>query len=512
VRIVYGGDEAFPPHEFLDEQGEPQGFNVELIRLLAEVAGVEVDVQLGVWTDILDRLDSGDVDVASLAVTEDRRQRYAFLVKTWTLRRGILFRSGRESYPTSLEGLSGEVVAAEAGGVVAIKIGEMPAETRPILRPASSHLAACQMLMRGEVTAASGSQLSLRYYAAKLGLRDLVEVQTESRGYYLTSRLDRAQELSFLIDAFQQVDSTDRFNRLVERSLAVPGASPTWREYRPQLFLALGTAVFVIVGIVAWNRSLRAQVFARTRELTQSLSEKDELTRGLRESERRRMQSEKLAVLGNVVGGVAHEVRSPLFAISANVDVLQRKLGRHPESEPYVAALRVGVERLSALMEDLLHYGRPEPEALRPGRVEAIVAQAVSEVATLARDKGVRLETKLSGDPPDVRLDPQRLGRALRNLVENAVQHSEPGGAVQLRIASASGESRGVEVCVEDSGPGFPPETLDRVFEPFFSLRRGGTGLGLAIVERVVHGHGGSVRAYNSEAGGAGVRLTLPGA
>jgi signal transduction histidine kinase len=253
--------------------------------------------------------------------------------------------------------------------------------------------------------------------------------------------------------------------------------------------------VGVVVGLVVlWNRTLKAQVELRTREL--------------RESERQRRQSEKLAALGNVVGAVAHEVRNPLFAISANVDVLEARLGDAEENSRNLESLRTSVNRLSQLMNDLLDYGRTDGDGLERGdALRPALEEAVALAIPLAQQKGIRLQASICESPP-LDIDAPRLTRAVRNLMENAIQHSPEDGSVQL-IAERHGPGW-LEVRVEDAGPGFPPESASHLFEPFFTLRRGGTGLGLAIVERVAAAHGATVGAAIRESGGAAVWIRLP--
>jgi len=167
------------------------------------------------------------------------------------------------------------------------------------------------------------------------------------------------------------------------------------------------------------------------------------------------------------------------------------------------------VKRLSALMSDLLDYGRPPGLQLAAGAVEDVVDRAVRACARLAAESGVVVETELARWLPAVRLDRGRLEQAFQNLITNAIQHAPAGSRVCV-IVSAAG--RGVECRVEDTGPGIDAESLGQVFEPFFTRRKGGTGLGLPIVQRIVEAHGGTVAAANRAGGGAVFTLSLPAA
>jgi signal transduction histidine kinase len=158
-------------------------------------------------------------------------------------------------------------------------------------------------------------------------------------------------------------------------------------------------------------------------------------------------------------------------------------------------------------MEDLLAYGKPPPLALKPTSVEPVLRAAVQTCVSSAAVRGVSLEVVLSSPRPVLAHD-QRLQRVFENLIDNAVLHSRVGSTVRVEAASRGD----VVVCtVRDHGPGINPADLRRIFEPFFSKRRGGTGLGLAIAQRIVEEHRGTIEARNAEGGGAELIVTLPG-
>jgi signal transduction histidine kinase/ActR/RegA family two-component response regulator len=221
-------------------------------------------------------------------------------------------------------------------------------------------------------------------------------------------------------------------------------------------------------------------------------------------------QSETMAEIGSIVAGVAHEVRNPLFSISATLDAFESRF-RHVEGhERYLTVLRGEIVRLTGLMSDLLDFGRPSRPDFAECAFEEVVEAAVSACAPLARRKSVEIVWPRRPEAARVLADRARVSQVLQNLIENAVHFSPPGGRVEVTLGSASeaGEPF-VECSVKDSGPGFDPADLPRLFEPFFTRRRGGTGLGLSIVKRIVYDHGGDVSAENHASGGAVVRVRL---
>ncbi len=230
----------------------------------------------------------------------------------------------------------------------------------------------------------------------------------------------------------------------------------------------------------------------------------------LQESLRR---SEMFSALGSLVGGVAHQVRNPLFGISAAVDAFEARFGDLDGAARYVAALREPVGRLSKLINALLEYGKPSRLDTERTDLAVVVAGAVCACGVLAEQRHVGLEWRPPGRALPIEVDPARLHEALVNVIENAVQHSDEGGEVEIGVGDDPQQNNGSRwACcsVRDHGPGFLDEDVARVCDPFFSRRHGGTGLGLALVQRAVHDNGGRLRLANAAGGGAVVRISFP--
>ncbi len=219
--------------------------------------------------------------------------------------------------------------------------------------------------------------------------------------------------------------------------------------------------------------------------------------------------SETMSAMGSLVAGVAHEVRNPLFSISATVDALESELGKEKEYAELTGLLRSQVNRLRQLMRDLLDYGKPPVLRLAPVHPREVLRRAMRACAGLAREREVSLIDVVQDDMPAIQVDGSRLEQVFQNLLANAIQHS-PRGAEVRALARLRPEDRAPEFLVEDHGTGIAPDEMPRLFEPFFSRRKGGTGLGLSVVQRIVEAHGGRVSAANREGGGAVFTVRLP--
>jgi signal transduction histidine kinase len=246
-------------------------------------------------------------------------------------------------------------------------------------------------------------------------------------------------------------------------------------------------------------------------ELQHEITERERAEREREQLKDELRRNEAMTTMGALVAGVAHEVRNPLFGISSTLDAMTARMGERPEFGRYIEVLRSEVGRLSKLMAELLSYGRSPTREFMAGSLNAVVAQAIESCDSLARETGVTIVNRMALQPDAIRLDPDRLAQAFQNLINNALQHAPAGSAVTVESSAIEKAGRRwIECSVGDRGPGFKPEDLKRVFEPFFTRRRGGTGLGLALVQRIVLEHGGEIEARNRPEGGAEVVVRFP--
>ncbi len=257
----------------------------------------------------------------------------------------------------------------------------------------------------------------------------------------------------------------------------------------------------------AYAEDLNARVEARTAELREANAKLETTYRQL-------VMSEKLASIGEITAGVAHEINNPVAVIQGNVDVIRDVLGgKTLPVETELALIDQQVTRIDAIVGKLLQFARPgefsgfeETIALPPVLTDCLVL-----VDHVLSRKAIRVETHF-GDAPRVRIDPGEIQQVVINLIVNATQAMGEKGVLTLVTGTESRDGqRGAVLCVRDTGPGVPDEKLSTVFDPFFTTKLGqGTGLGLSISQELVQRAGGLITVENHASGGAEFCVWLP--
>jgi signal transduction histidine kinase len=235
----------------------------------------------------------------------------------------------------------------------------------------------------------------------------------------------------------------------------------------------------------------------------------EQRTAELRTATEKRVHTEKLAVLGTLAAGLAHEVRNPANAIVNGLRPVQRHLAEIGDDPDYRDSVQIAIdagEQIARLVGDLLDLGRSdrglEPWDPHQG-IEAAIRLLSARTARVSFDRDFRFRGEILGRPP-------ALNQIFLNLFDNAVRAAGEGGRVRV---SSRPEREGVEILVADSGPGIAPELAQRIFDPFFTTREvgEGTGLGLHFSRQVAYDHGGSLDLVPAPGWGACFKLWLPG-
>jgi len=228
--------------------------------------------------------------------------------------------------------------------------------------------------------------------------------------------------------------------------------------------------------------------------------------------EDRLRHAERLAALGRLIAGVAHEVRNPLATIRLRLQMCQQDSANSDVMESCVIALQE-VERLNGMVNRLLSFSRPVHLQTEPINLGRLVEQRLGNFADLARQRNVKFIAKLSEGSGLVLADQNRMAQVFDNIIQNAIDAmSESGGTLCVHVATEARTPESTEVCVEfnDTGEGISSDAINRIFDPFFTTKATGTGLGLSICHELVQAHGGEINVASAEGCGTTVRVILP--
>ncbi len=268
--------------------------------------------------------------------------------------------------------------------------------------------------------------------------------------------------------------------------------------------LAIRILFFFLLAMVV-NRFVmenRRQI-KRYQELAETLAETN---RKLQQAQEEARRSERLAALGQMSAGLAHEIRNPLGVIKGSAEMLHQKLGEsNPLASELAGYISTETNRLSALVTRFLDFARPLHTELVLRDVTAVLDRALHSVSLTRKDEdsSVRVERQYQPNLPPVPLDESLCEQAFVNLIQNAYDAMGSNGGT-LRVAAARADSAnrdGIEVRIEDTGPGVPPELREQIFNPFVTTKKTGVGLGLSIVSRIIDGHHGTIRVEGSREG-----------
>jgi signal transduction histidine kinase len=223
--------------------------------------------------------------------------------------------------------------------------------------------------------------------------------------------------------------------------------------------------------------------------------------------------SRKLAALGRLMAGVAHEVKNPLNAMTIHLELLKNKLTAARAGGPAAVMTHVDIianeiRRLDQVMLGFLKFARPDELRLQPIQLPALISEVVQIVEPEARAAGVTIKVECQTDVPEIDGDPNMLQQALLNLAINACQ-AMPGGGT-LRFVCRAAANRRVQLDVEDSGVGIQPEHLQKIFDLYFTTKASGSGIGLSMVYRIVQLHDGEIEVQSTPGRGTTFRMLLP--
>lgn len=231
-----------------------------------------------------------------------------------------------------------------------------------------------------------------------------------------------------------------------------------------------------------------------------SLAEKEKLEEELRRSER-------LAALGRLVTGVAHELRNPIGIIKTTVQLLEKDLQKYEDTRDYIKVIEEQITRQNRVIQELLDFGRPSKHQVQSASINSLLEKVLVFTSPMLRQHNIQLEQQLDQELPPIEVDAERIKQVFVNIILNAVQAMPDGGTLTIKTGH---DREWVNISFTDTGTGIAPAEMASIFDPFFTTREYGTGLGLSISHQIIKTHNGHINVDSTLSEGTTFTIKLP--
>jgi signal transduction histidine kinase len=538
--ILIGGDRDYPPYEFLDKDGKPAGYNVELSRAIADVMGMHVDFRFGGWSDMRSALMSGSINVLQgISYSDERAKTLAFSPPHTIINHAIFAR--KDTPPvSSVEELRGKEIVVFQDGIMHDYLASLGFTRELVLTATPAD--ALRLLASGKHDYAVVAMLPGMYIIREHRLSNLIPVakSISTQKYCYAVKKGNEELLARFNEGLAILKKTGKYQEIYDKWLGVLGPPKVaWEKVVRYGAMVLVPLLAILAGTVTWSRTLQKRVAQRTGELAREVTERKRALEELRLHQDKLIQADKMASLGILVAGVAHEINNPNGLILLNMPILKEvyqdaeevlesrfhdqgdfTLGGLPYSRmrnevPHLLdEMQEGANRIKRIVEELKDFARQDTvAATEPVDLNGIVQTAVRLVDSSIRAATNRFETSYDPDLPMIRGNAQRIEQVVVNLILNACQ-ALPDTERRISLATFHDREAGTVVLrLADEGVGIAPEHIPHLTDPFFTTKResGGTGLGLSVSASIVKEHDGTLEFASRPGAGTTVTLTLPG-
>lgn len=538
--IIVGGNPNYPPYEFIDKNGNPAGFSVDMTRAIAEVMGMKVEFRFDLsWMEMRRALDSGRIDLLQgISYSEERTRTMDFSPHS-IVYHSIYARKGSPRIVETLEDLDGKEVIVMQGGIMHDTLVAKGYDIDFVYsrNPAEQ----LQLLSSGKHDYAVVAMLPAAYLTKELGLTNIESVAkgVASVKYGYAVKKGNSELLARINEGLAILKKTGRYQTIHQKWLGVldpPGI--TGSKIAKYAAIILVPLFAILGGTIMWSQTLKKRVAQRTKELEREVIERKRAAEELRLHQDQLVQADKMAALGILVSGVAHEINNPNGLMLLNMPLLietfkdaESILDAHYLEQgdfmigglPYsrirtqmpaiLTEMNDSAQRIKRIVDDLKNFARRDDANIVDAvDLNEIVKAAVRLVDNSIRNATDRFTAQYSEGLPKVRGNAQRLEQVATNLLLNAC-HALQDKTKGIFISTSFDEEAGnVILQVRDEGMGVAAENLPHITDPFFTTKResGGTGLGLSVSAGIVKQHRGSLHFDSALGAGMTVTLTLP--
>ncbi len=524
--IIVGGDHNYPPYEFLDEVGLPTGYNTELTFAIAKVMGLNVEIKLAPWSEIRNKLDNEEIDIVQgMSYSKKRDENYDFVPHHATVNQSIFTRKGN-LIPADVKALKDKEVIVQRNGFTQDEIINRNIGAKLI--QVSTHVDALRLLSSGKHDFAIVANLPGLYVGKELELTNIKPngkpFASMSYGYSVKQDNDRVYAL--FSEGLAILKRTGKHQEIYDKWLGSleEESGFNWRLLSFVSAALLATALLISSIILFWNRQLTKTVNRRTEKLK---SQQQQL-----------LQADKMASLGELVSGVAHEINNPTSLLLLNSPVIKESFSdiesilethyqkqgdfnmgglkysrMRTEIPKMLDDMQDRANRIRRIVRDLRDYSQNNTADLN----ESLNLNTLTDTAVRILSKTIQGVTNnfscsYSQNLPQFKGNSQRIEQVLINLISNACHAlTDKKQAISIRTFHDK-ENKSVCIEIKDEGCGIETDKLNRITEPFYTTKRtsGGTGLGLSISEGIVKEHKAVLEFKSTVQKGTCVSICFP--
>ena len=491
--IKIGGDNNYPPYEFVDSNENFRGFNVDIIRAVAIELGLEIELIPNSWENTMDALKNGEINaIQGMTITPERSRIYDFTEEIVVNSQNI-FVTKDTSYITDIRDLYGKKVAIQAKDVTKEIIKSIP--NIDIVEKVNQ-MEALEALLSGEVDAFIGNRLTGIFYVQTFDLTETVKIVGEpiyTTKYSIAVKKGDNELLSLLNTGLKAIKANGTYDKIYLKWFGedIFDINQKWKNLFSTALVALLFSSMFIYIIYYWNRSLKKEVDIRTKEII-ALNNIA-------------MQNDKMQSLGKLSASIAHELRNPLTSIKAFVDLIPLKYEDERFRDELIKVVPNEIKRLDELVSSLLDYAKPKSP--KPSKI--ILKDILSEILTLLKQKIREKNIEIITKDTDIYFyaDAPQMKQILINIILNSIDAIEDNGKIEI---SGAVENSKAVIDIKDNGVGVPTEMLNKLFDPFITSKKTGYGIGLSVTHRLVNQNNGEIKLNSELSKGTEVILYMP--
>jgi len=529
--LVIKGDHNYPPYEYLNQNGQPDGFNVDIVRSIAEEMGMDIKIELGPWNSVRSELETGKIDaLMGMFRTKERDRIVDFSIPHIIVSYAVFIR--KDSDIRSLDDAHGKAILVQKGDLGHDFIMENKISNNLVIRENIGEV--LNDLSSGKADCAVVSRLQGLIILKQMKNRNVkpVGLPIIQRKYCIAVKEGNSDLLAIFNEGLSIIKASGEYDRIYDKWFGVyEGKEFTLREIVKYLFMVAGPLFFLMIISFLWSWSLKKQVAMRVNELSEANVElaihRDHLEELVKERTFELEKAKERAETANRIksdflANISHEIRTPMNAILGFTEIMKGRVS-DPKLSHYLRSIYSNANSLLMLINDILDLSKVEAGKLKPDYCAVSLHEIFNEMHTMfehkIKDKKLDFIIEIHPELPEfLLLDKPHLRQILINLIGNGIKFTETGYIKLLadfRSDKIREKNLDLILSVEDSGAGVPEGQRESIFEAFFQVEgqkkseSGGTGLGLAIAKSLSEMMDGEITVTSEVGKGTAFNLII---